>query len=255
MKVDVGSPVWHVVLGLAVCIAAVASGAFDGVHTDVGYEHYAEPTVPGWPVPVAMPANSLVNVGYVLLGWHWHCRSPSGSRRGRARYLQETFALMALLYGPVQWLRLGTQSHRAAVLDQWLTLLIFAWAAVWCHFLERGWRPGTFLAMEAASLASYGLALLHPQGFELALGGHILVVLWKVFRAQRRQGDATSAGIVGLGVASCLGFVCLKLWDQELARWAPFRRLSGHFWSKICDILQFHCAFLFCVRLGTLRSR
>ncbi|KAL8164374.1 UNVERIFIED_CONTAM: hypothetical protein K2H54_050021 [Gekko kuhli] len=105
--------------------------------------------------------------------------------------------------------------------------------------------------MEAASLASYGLALLHPQGFELALGGHILTVLWKVFRAQRHLGDATSAGIVALGLASCLGFVCLKLWDQELAQWALFRRLTGHFWSKICDVLQFHCAFLFCVRLGS----
>ncbi|XP_015264308.1 PREDICTED: transmembrane protein 187 [Gekko japonicus] len=244
---------WHVAAGLAFCSAAVASGAFDGVHTEVGYEHYAEPRVAGWPAAVAMPANCLVNVTYVLLGWHW--LSSAGRRRGRARYLQEVFALMALVYGPVQWLRLWTQAHRAAVLDQWLTLPIFAWAAVWCHFLEHGWQPGTFLATEAASLASYGLALLHPQGFELALGGHILAVVWKVFRAQRHLGDGTSAGIVALGMASCLGFVCLKLWDLELARWAPFHRLTGHFWSKICDVLQFHCAFLFCVRLGSLRSQ
>ncbi|XP_060108697.1 transmembrane protein 187 [Heteronotia binoei] len=253
MKLEDRAPVWHVAAGLAVCSAAVASGAFDCVHTEVGYEYYAEPTVPGLPAVVAMPANCLVNVAYVLLGWRW--LSSSGGRRGRARYFQEVFALMALFYGPLQWLRLWIQSHRAAVLDQWLTLPIFTWAAVWCHFLEHGWQPGTFLAMEAASLASYGMALLHPQGFELALAGHIVVVLWKVFRAQRLLGDATSAGVMALGIASCLGFVGLKLWDQELARWALFRRLTGHFWSKICDVLQFHCAFLFCVKLGMLRSQ
>lgn len=253
MKLEDRAPAWHVTIGLAVCAAAVASGAFDSVHTEVGYEHYAEPTVPGLPALVAMPANCVVNVAYVLLGWHW--LSSSGDRRRKARYLQEVFALMALVYGPVQWVRLWTQSHRAAVLDQWLTLPIFAWAAIWCHFLEHGWQPGAFLVMEAASLGSYGLALVHPRGFELALGGHIFTVVWKVFRAQRRLGDATSAGIVALGMASCLGFVCLKLWDQELAQWTLFRRLTGHFWSKICDVLQFHCVFLFCVRLGTRQSQ
>uniref|UniRef100_A0ACB8EM56 Uncharacterized protein n=2 Tax=Sphaerodactylus townsendi TaxID=933632 RepID=A0ACB8EM56_9SAUR len=157
---------------------------------------------------------------------------------------------MALAYGPVQWVRLWTQSHRAAVLDQWATLLIFAWAAVWCHFLEHGWQPNTFFAMETVSLASYGLAVLHPQGFELALGAHIVIVVWKVLQVQHHLGDATSMGIVVLGMISCLGFVCLKLWDHELAHWTPFSRLTGHFWSKICDVLQFHCAFLFCSRLS-----
>ncbi|XP_054859375.1 transmembrane protein 187 [Eublepharis macularius] len=245
-------PILHVVGGLAVCAGVVASGAFDGVHTEIGYEHYAEPTVPGLPALVAMPANCLVNMAYLLLGWYW---LPSGSKKGQACYLQGVFATMALAYGPVQWVRLWTQHHRAAVLDQWLTLLIFTWAAIWCHFLERGWRPGTFLAMEAASAASYGLALLHPQGFELALGGHIFTDVWKVFRVQKHLGDTTSACILAVGMVSCLGFVCLKLWDHELAQWTPFQRLTGHFWSKICDVLQFHCTFLFLTRMDRLRSQ
>ncbi|XP_033029602.1 transmembrane protein 187 isoform X2 [Lacerta agilis] len=233
--------------GLLLCVGLVASGVFDGVHTEVGYEYYAEPTVSGLPAALAMPANCLVNLAYLFLGWHW---LPPGDERGEACYLQEVFALMALAYGPVQWVRLWTQHHWAAVLDQWLTLPIFAWGVVWCHFLEHGWQPGTFLAMEAVSLTSYVLALLHPQGFELALSGHIFIIVWRALKVQRHLGNATSAWILVLGLVSCLGFVSLKLWDQELAQWAPFRRLTGHFWSKICDVLQFHFAFLFFTQLS-----
>ncbi|XP_062979139.1 transmembrane protein 187 [Elgaria multicarinata webbii] len=246
-KLEGREPLLHVAGGLALCVGVVTSRVFDAVHTDVGYKHYAEPTVPGLPAALAMPANCLVNLAYILLGWYW---LPSGGKRRQAHYLQEVFALMALMYGPVQWIRLWTQHHWAAVLDQWLTLPIFAWAAIWCHFLQHGWQPGTFLAMEVTSLASYVLALLHPQGFELALGGHIFVVVWKALKVQRRLGSATSVWIMALGMISCLGFVSLKLWDQELAQWAPFRRFTGHFWSKICDVLQFHFAFLFFTRLS-----
>lgn len=237
----------HVAGGLILCVGAVASGIFDGVHVDVGYEHYAEPTVPGFPAALAMPANCLVNLAYVLLGWYW---LPSGGKRGQADYFQEVFALMALAYGPIQWGRLWTQHRWAAVLDQWVTLPIFVWAAVWCTYLEHGWLPGTFLAMEATSLASYLLAMLHPQGFELALVGHIAIVIWKAVKIQMRLGNSTTAWIMALGIVSCLGFVSLKLWDQELAQWMLFRRFTGHFWSKICDVLQFHCTFLFLTQLG-----
>ncbi|KAJ6654528.1 hypothetical protein lerEdw1_006835 [Lerista edwardsae] len=246
MKPNSREPLVHVFGALALCVGVVASGIFDDVHVDIGYEHYAEPTMPGFPAALAMPANCLVNLAYALLGWYW---LPSGGKKGQACYFQEVFALMALGYGPVQWGRLWTQHRWAAVLDQWVTLPIFAWAAVWCHFLECGWLPGTFLAMEAMSLASYLLAMFHPQGFELALAGHILIVFWKAVQIQRRLGNATSAWIMAMGMVSCLGFVCLKLWDQELAQCMLFRRLTGHFWSKICDVLQFHCAFLFFARL------
>ncbi|XP_020648603.3 transmembrane protein 187 [Pogona vitticeps] len=236
----------HVAGGLVFCVGVVVSGVLDGVHTEIGYEYYAEPTVPELPAILAMPANCLVNVAYILLGWYW---LPSGDGDGPMHYLQEVFALMALMYGPVQWVRLWTQHHWAAILDQWLTLPIFAWAAVWCHFLEYGWQTRTFLAIEVTSLASYILALLHNQGFELALAGHIFVVVWRAQKVQRHLGNAMSAWIMILGMVSCLGFVTLKLLDQELARWPPFHRFTGHFWSKICDVLQFQCAFLFFTRL------
>ncbi|KAJ7317434.1 hypothetical protein JRQ81_003596 [Phrynocephalus forsythii] len=238
----------HVAGGLVLCVGVVASGVLDGVHAETGYEHYAEPTVPQLPALLAMPANCLVNIAYMLLGWYW---LPSGDEQGPTRYLQEVFALMALTYGPVQWVRLWTQRHWAAVLDQWLTLPIFAWTVVWCHFLEHGWQTSAFLAIEVTSLASYALALLHSQGFELALAGHISLVVWRAQKVQRHLGNATSAWVMALGLLSCLGFATLKLWDQEVARWwPPFQRFTGHFWSKICDVLQFHCAFLFFTRLS-----
>ncbi|XP_063150330.1 transmembrane protein 187 [Candoia aspera] len=240
-------PFLHVTGGLLLCLLAVASGMFECVHTDIGYEHYAEPTVAGMPAFLAMPANCLINLAYILLGWYWW---PPGEKNRQTCYFQEVFALMALAYGPTQWVRLWTQHHWAAVLDQWLTLPIFAWVIVWCLFLEYGWKPYVFLVTEAASLTSYVLALLHPQGFELALGGHIFVVFWRVLKVQRHLGNARSTWIIVLGMISCLGFISLKVWDRELAQWALFSQLTGHFWSKICDVLQFHCAFLFLTLLS-----
>ncbi|ETE67405.1 Transmembrane protein, partial [Ophiophagus hannah] len=111
MKSEDNKPFLHVTGGLLLCILAVASGIFDGAHTDTGYEHYAEPMVPGMPAFLAMPANCLINLAYILLGWYWW---PSGDK-GRQTYFQEVFALMALLYGPTQWVRLWTQHHWAAV--------------------------------------------------------------------------------------------------------------------------------------------
>ncbi|KAM7133942.1 transmembrane protein 187 [Macrochelys suwanniensis] len=228
----------HVSGAGALCLAVVAAGALDSVAVEVGYGHYAEPPVPWLPPALAMPCNSLVNLGYMALGWRWFPRAGHGP----SRYLQATFALLALAYGPVQWARLWTQRPRAAVLDQWVTLPIFAWAGLWFHSLVRGWQAGRAALAVGASLLSYGLALAHARGFELALATHVAGVAAAAWRAQRRRGDAASAWTAAAGFAACLGFVLLKLGDAGLARWAPFRRLSGHFWSKVCDVLQFHWA-------------
>ncbi|XP_049500442.1 transmembrane protein 187 [Panthera uncia] len=245
----------HVAVASCFCLAVVYAGVFDGVSIQVGYEHYAEAPVAGLPVFLAMPFNSLVNTAYVLLGVYWLRRKavPLGHpvHVRRVRYLKDVFAAMALVYGPVQWLRVATQTHRAAVLDQWLTLPIFAWPAAWCLSLDRGWRPGLFLAIEGLSLGSYGLAWLHPCGFEAALGAHIAVAVGRALHAHRRHGGASSGRRLALGVLSCAGFVVLKLCDHQLARWRLFQRLTGHFWSKVCDVLQFHCAFLFLTGLNT----
>ncbi|KAF3812439.1 hypothetical protein GH733_019575 [Mirounga leonina] len=84
----------------------------------------------------------------------------------RARYLKDVFAGMALVYGLVRWLRIATQ-----LLDQWLTLPIFAWLVAWRLSLDG-----------CLSLGSYGLALLHPCGFEVALGAHIAAAVGQALR-------------------------------------------------------------------------
>lgn len=245
----------HVAVAGCFCTAIVYTGVFDGVFVQVGYEHYAEPPVASLPAFLAMPFNSLINLAYVLLGVYWLQRNGRAPGRPmeelRARYLKDVFASMALVYGPVQWLRIATQTRPAAVLDQWLTLPIFAWPVAWCLSLDRGWEPWLFLAIECLSLGSYGLALLHPRGFEVALGAHIAAALGQALCAHRRYGTASSGICLALGALSCLGFVVLKLCDHQLARWRLFQRLTGHFWSKVCDVLQFHCAFLFLTNLNT----
>ncbi|XP_067171216.1 transmembrane protein 187 [Apteryx mantelli] len=236
----------HVAAGLALCAATVASGALDGAAVEVGYGHYAELPVAWLPGPLAMPCNALVNLGYAGAGWRWLPRAGAGPHR----YLQAVFAAMALAYGPVQWVRIWTQRPRTAVLDQWVTLPFFAWAAVWCRAAADGWRPHRTLLAVALSLASYGLALLHRRGFEAALAAHVAAVAAAARRAQRLRGDAATARAAAVGFAACLGFVGLKVADPWLGRWWLFRRFSGHFWSKVCDVLQIHAAFLFLTRLG-----
>lgn len=245
----------HVAVASCLCTATVFAGVFDGIFVQVGYEHYAEAPVASLPAFLAMPFNSLVNVAYVLLGMYWLRRRARAPGRAvevwRARYLKDVFASMALVYGPVQWLRIATQLHHAAVLDQWLTLPIFAWPVAWCLSLDRGWEPWLLLAIECLSLGSYGLVFLHPYGFEVALGAHIIVVVGQALRTHRRYGSASSGTSLALGTLSCSGFVVLKLCDHQLARWYLFQRLTGHFWSKVCDVLQFHFAFLFLTNLNT----
>ncbi|XP_058390974.1 transmembrane protein 187 [Diceros bicornis minor] len=255
MKPESGQALFHVAIASCLCAATIYTGVFKGVLIQVGYEHYAEAPVASLPAFLAMPFNSVINLAYMLLGMYWLQRDASALGRPaevqRARYMKDVFAGMALVYGPVQWLRIGTQMPLAAVLDQWLTLPIFAWPVAWCLFLDRGWTPWGFLAIECLSLCSYGLALLHPQGFEVALGVHIAATVGQALRAHGRYGSASSGAYLALGVLSCLGFVGLKLYDHQLTQWPFFQRLTGHFWSKVCDVLQFHFAFLFLTNLNT----
>ncbi|KAG8513824.1 Transmembrane protein 187 [Galemys pyrenaicus] len=254
MQPEAGQALLHVFVATCFCAATVHTGLFAGVSVQVGYEHYAEAPVAGLPACLTMPFNSVVNLAYVLLGLHWFQRSTgslgSAAERLRLRYLKGVFASMALIYGPLQWLRIATQAHPAAVLDQWVTLPIFAWPVVWCLYLDRGWMPHLFLAIEGLSLSSYGLALLHPCGFEVALGVHIATAVGQALRVYWRQGSTASGTYLALAVLCCLGFMGLKLYDHELARWCLFQRLTGHFWSKVCDVLQFHFALLFLMSLN-----
>ncbi|XP_007909883.1 transmembrane protein 187 [Callorhinchus milii] len=239
----------HVLLGAAACVAAVWSGVFDGVQTELGLESYAERQVAWMPRGLTLPGNALVNLGYVALGWHWLRRGEEAAGGRHGRYVSHVFGWMVAGYGLVQAARIASQRHPAAVLDQWFTLPIFAWVPVWCLFLLQGWRPGLWRAIEAASLGSYLLALAVPQGFELALACHVALAIVVGVGVQWRVGDGVSRRWLLLAITSCAGFVGLKLLDAWLGQWQLFHRLSGHFWSKVCDVLQIHFSFLFLTHL------
>lgn len=238
----------HVSVPLLLCVCLVNTSVFSGVVVDLSYEDYAEQRVEWLPAFLAMPCNSLVNLGYMLLGLRRLRRAGADPSDSPGRYMSDVFALMAVFYGPVQWTRLAVMRRAPAVLDQWLTLPIFAWVPAWISFIERGpagWRMWHAALLELCSLLSYGLALVHERGFEVALGVHVAYAVFKAVRVQVKQGDSRTRGYLLLAVASCAGFVGLKLLDHWLARYRIFQRLTGHFWSKVCDVLQFHYSFCF----------
>ncbi|XP_030643981.1 transmembrane protein 187 [Chanos chanos] len=239
----------HVLIPMCLCIAMANSGMFEKVLVDLTYDHYAERKVDDLPVFLAMPFNCLINLGYTIMGLYWLLQRTYITDPSPARYMKDVFAFMAIAYGPVQWIRLASLSRAAAVLDQWFTLPIFAWVPIWCHFIINGWRPHYALTVEVLSILSYTLSLIHDQGFEIALGGHVLFAVLSGVSVQRSYGDSVSLRYLGLAMLSCCGFVVLKLLDHTLATYWMFQNLTGHFWSKVCDILQFHYSFCFLTHL------
>ncbi|KAM9476645.1 transmembrane protein 187 [Clarias gariepinus] len=242
----------HVLLAFLLCIALANTDIFDNVLVDMSYDHYAEKTADQLPAFLAMPFNCLVNVGYIIVGVYWLSRKMDNPR---AAYTKDVFAWMALAYGPVQWTRLATLRRAPCVLDQWFTLPIFAWVPVWCRVITHGWSTRYALAVELCSVASYALALLHERGFEVALGAHIAVALLQAAGAQRAFGDSASRRYFIQAALFCAGFVLLKLLDHELAKYRLFQTLTGHFWSKVCDILQFHYSFCFLTHLTQIAHK
>uniref|UniRef100_A0A3B5MC57 Uncharacterized protein n=1 Tax=Xiphophorus couchianus TaxID=32473 RepID=A0A3B5MC57_9TELE len=231
------SALLHVTVPLTFCAALVNTNLFGEVEVDLTYEHYAERAAENMPALFVMPFNCLVNVAYIFMGLYWLLWRSGVAETEQSRYLRQVFALMAVFYAPVQWTRLATMRRAPAVLDQWLTLPIFAWVPVWIDFIERA--PGK----------CYGLALAHQRGFEVALGCHVAQALYRGVRVQVARGDSRTAGYLLLAGLSCAGFVVLKLLDHWLARYWVFQSLTGHFWSKVCDVLQFHYSFRFLTAL------
>uniref|UniRef100_A0A8D3DX40 Transmembrane protein 187 n=1 Tax=Scophthalmus maximus TaxID=52904 RepID=A0A8D3DX40_SCOMX len=224
----------HVLLPFLLCVALANTGLFDDVAVDLSYAHYAERRVEHLPAFLAMPCNCLVNLAYIAMGLYWLLRRRGGEEAEQSRYMRQVFAFMALLYAP------------------WFTLPIFAWVPIWISVIERQSakrRAPRAAALEACSLLSYGLALAHERGFELALGCHVGLAVYRAVRVQRAHGDGRTRAYLQLAVLSCAGFVALKLLDHWLARYRLFQRFTGHFWSKVCDVLQFHFSFCFLTEL------
>ncbi|NP_001297908.1 transmembrane protein 187 precursor [Esox lucius] len=239
----------HVLLPLCFCLALANTSLFDSVLVDMNYDHYAEKNLESLPCYLAMPFNSLINLGYLYIGIYWLLQRTDSKGDPEAGYVKDVFALMVIAYGPVQWVRLATLRRAPSVLDQWVTLPIFAWVPVWCQFIENGWRPRYTFAVELCAILSYGLSLLHDQGFEVALGIQVTFAVIKGFGVHRKYGDFRSQRYLVLALLSCSGFVVLKVLDHTLAKYRLFQHLTGHFWSKVCDILQFHYSFCFFTHL------
>ncbi|XP_022246667.1 transmembrane protein 187-like [Limulus polyphemus] len=245
--------------GLHVCVIilfmelTILTGLFDKVHTECGYQFYAETSykvpslLPSW---LKMPANSLINSGYIAVGMYGLWLSRKFYHKPDFCYCLAIFSWMAICYGPIQFCRIVTQNHRAAVLDQWVTLPFFAWVIVWCISVCNVFSKSWSMCISCLSVMSYFLTLLTIFGFEIALGLHIAVAIGATIYAQHKYGDSTSfLALIG-ALANCCGFVFLKLYDHELARWQIFQTLTGHFWSKVCDCLQIYFVCKFYCRLN-----
>lgn len=239
------------------------SDVFNHVSTDLELDHYAEKA--GWaneflPSWLPLPANTFVNAGYLVVAGVWLMRTVrlQRSRRLSAElgYNFYIFCWMSFFYGQVQCVRLITRFHWSAVLDQWYTMPIFAWAGIWsadvCCYLQHGrsLAGSTRAVLMLSSIMSYGLALLHELGFEVALAIHVILVVMFAWRAHSLAPSAVYQERTGSFLKAlfcCVGFVVLKLADHRLAAVWPsfFTILSGHFWSKVADFLQIHytCQF------------
>ena len=251
----------HSVIAGSIIASTVILGLFDAVATDDGYEHYAEKPWTFLPKhffigKFRMPGNTFVNVGYFIVTVFWICHIyDECSRKKRITekqaYMFYIFIWSSMLYAPVQVVRILTQNHRAAILDQWYTLPIFAWVTVWSNFIACGWNPASSLSIITVSSCSYCFTLLkiagyEDKGFEVSLAIHILFAVISGWRIYRMYPSSKALRSVALGILCCIGFVGLKLADPHLGKFHPFFRvLSGHFWSKIADFMQIHyvCQF------------
>lgn len=116
-----------VIFGTTVIAAFVFIGFFNEVNVDLGYAHYAEK--PFWLGPwMALPANTFINGGYVIIGLYWLLKVYLENISDSLQFYFFVFNWMAILYGPVQLMRILTQKTEWAILDQWYTLPFFCLA-------------------------------------------------------------------------------------------------------------------------------
>ena len=249
MAYTIGKAFFLVAFGLLVITLLVFSGGFDAAKTETGLKHYAErkspflkSLLPKW---VKMPLNTAVNIGYLIFGAYWcavvfamQCRSDIRESEALLFYV---FNIMACFYGPVQTLRILIDKHRFAILDQWVTLPFFMWVFVWSLSYRGKYNIYVAYVVMCASISSYVLTLYTPIGFEFSLGLHIwcamsgALLVYRTYRTSNAHWPFLGA------MLSCSGFVILKLLDLYLPTIHPmFTHISGHFLSKIADVLQIH---------------
>ncbi|XP_038045529.1 transmembrane protein 187-like [Patiria miniata] len=242
----------------ALMVIIVFQGVFQPVKVDLGFEHYGEEAdhaigpfkLPAW-LGLAMPLNALVNAGYILVGLYWMVRTYQEEKKGAVGQLHAYFACtlcwMGILYGPIQFWRIMSQTHESAVVDQWVTLPFFTWVILWCKSLTVGWNRDLAALFMLSSLLSYNLVFFTDLGFEVALLIHsaqAINVSFSTFFRFPCKGNNFTFFMCCLTFAN---FIVFKLMDLHLPHYSEyFTEVSGHFISKLLgDILQMHFTFLF----------
>ncbi len=223
-------------------------GLFDSAFTENGLEFYAEkahPKLKEFFPTLDMPLNTIVNIGYVNVGLvivaHTQKLLMNKKLKDSDAAMFFIFGWSAFLYGHVQFWRILLQRQHESVMDQWITLPIFAWTVAWTIHLFYDWSLVTNIVIIMLSTVSYCLTWYSKIGFEIALGWHIIAGLisggtlyWRIpLRKVRRTFWIT--------LLMCSGFVILKLLDLQLPAYHEmFYTVSGHFLSKICDFLMIY---------------
>ena len=220
-------------------------------YIESGFEHYAEkqPQLVAHVFPaLKMPLNTFVNVGYVVVGLYWLYKVQRLHRffSKPQSYCFNVFAWLSTFYGPVQLLRIYTQHRTFGILDQWYTLPIFAWFFILAYTIAYNWSSKLSLVLILLSSASYFCVFMFEKGFEFVLALHILGDIVIAVLLLRRYNSSRLINLFFCTLLACAGFVCLKLADFELLRLGNiFSIISGHFLSKICDVLQIHFSLEF----------
>ncbi len=240
---------FYVTVGYFVCIYfVIKQGYFDSVLTENGVEFYAEKPHPKlhelFPT-LKLPMNTLVNIGYLNVGLIViaHAQKLLMNKK-----LTESDAAMffifgwsGFLYGHVQFWRIILQQQHQSVMDQWVTLPIFAWIVCWTCHIYYGWSFVRNLVITAVSTASYCLTWYDRNGFDIILGIHISCAIFYGSMLYWNTSSKKAKRDFWIAILLCAGFVVLKLLDLHLPEYHPiFTTFSGHFLSKICDFLQMY---------------
>lgn len=252
----------HTLVVCVVYFTIASTPIFDSIeNVEMGFEHYAEKQssfAAKYFPSLRMPLNTFVNVGYVVVGIYWLLKiySLQTVLQPKEQYCFRVFAWMSTVYGSVQCLRIYTQLRFFALLDQWLTLPIFAWFYIIGHVIKYKWNAKLFIAIIAASSCSYFLSNFFFRGFEVALSIHIICDVAIALSLYKQYHSPRVTMLFFLTLFACGGFVVLKLADFELLKYGDiFAFVSGHFLSKICDILQIHWTFDFFLAIIFQRNK
>jgi len=226
---------------------------FKDVLVESGPLHYAEPYDAD--SFLKMPMNAIVNIGYVIVGIHWLQRIQKMNAPLWASKLSTLFAYFAIIYGPLQFMRITTQTRFWGILDQWITPPFFSIVSIWNIGIylsplkfQKDVKQFWIIAMCIMSFAalSYLLAVFHPLGFEVALGIQIVgAVSTSFIPLSKMSFDRRLLKPFLFAILSCSAFVILKVLDHHLAKYFFFQKFTGHFWSKIADVLQVHFVLVF----------